>query len=114
MIPLILVGCKTIEHRTPSPNEFVIIDPERSPPLVMEDFKWEVWDKNRIIEESQKENNTNDIVYVLFPDQLEKLLDNIIKVSDAYSKEREINKYYRKSINEYRKSIKAEVEENER
>lgn len=111
LVSFTLIGCKSIEHRIPPSNEFVILDPEKVPAIVMADVEWQVWDKNRIIEEASKTTNSNDVFYVLESDQVEKLFTNLIKISDTFSKSREVNHYYNKSINEYRDSLEKEEED---
>lgn len=100
LLPLMVVGCKSVGDRQElRDSEFVIIDPERIPALSLNEVEWDVWEVD------------GEIYYVLTASEADKLFTNLIKISDTFSKSREVNTYYRNSVDEYRESLEREDEE---
>lgn len=112
MLALILTSCATTKVPVATTTqEFVVVDPDATPILNLKTIEWDVWNRQELADEAAKESNKDKVYYILTPEEATKLFDNLISISDLVSKSIENNKFYKKSIDEYRKAkVKAEKE----
>lgn len=94
----------------PPTQDFVVVDPDKTPELNLQDVKWQAWNQKRLVEEGAKESNRDKVYFVLTQEQLGYLLDNLTSVSDVFAKSIESNQYWQKAVDEYRAKKKAEAE----
>lgn len=94
----------------PPTQDFVVVDPDKTPELNLQDVKWQAWNQKRLVEEGAKESNRDKVYFVLTQEQLGYLLDNLTSVSDVFAKSIESNQYWQKAVDEYRAKKKVEAE----
>ncbi|QDJ96396.1 hypothetical protein Xoosp13_210 [Xanthomonas phage Xoo-sp13] len=109
LLAMVLASCATGQKVVPTTQEFVIVDPDATPVLNLKTVEWDVWNRQEMAEEAAKDSNKDKVYYVITPEQATNLFDNLIAISDLVSKSVESNKFYKKSIDEYRKA-KAKAE----
>lgn len=85
-------------------KDFVIVDPDPVPPLVLDNPKWKVWNSKQLATEADKPENADNVFYVLTKDEFTKLMNNLVEISDRVSRYRVNTNYYQTRIKEYRNS----------
>lgn len=106
-----LAACTDKNIKDPAPiQDYVVVDPDKTPELNLNEVKWQAWNQKRIIEEGAKADNKDKVYFVLTQDQLGALLDNLTAISDVFAKSIESNQYWQKSVDEYRAKKKAEAD----
>jgi hypothetical protein len=111
-LALSLAACNTTpDTKLPPTNDFVIVHPDPVPALDLNKVEWQIWNLERITQESKKPENKDKTYYVLAPEQATALFDNLIDISDVLKKSTKSIEHYRTSIDEYNaKKDKAEAE----
>lgn len=94
----------------PPKQEFVFIDPEKTPELDLKSVEVEVWNRTRLAEEAAKESNKDEVFFVFTREQFGRLADNLTDISDVFAKSIENNKYYQEAITKYREEKRKELE----
>lgn len=108
---LALSGCMKDNVKDPAPiQDFVVVDPDKTPELNLNEVQWQAWNQKRLAEEAAKPSNKDKVYFVLTQDQLGALLDNLTSISDVFAKSIENNQYWQKSVDDYRSKKKAEAE----
>lgn len=108
---LTLAGCMKDNVKDPAPiQDFVVVDPDKTPELNLNEVQWQAWNQKRLAEEAAKPSNKDKVYFVLTQDQLGALLDNLTSISDVFAKSIENNQYWQKSVDDYRAKKKAEAE----
>lgn len=108
---LSLAGCVKDNVKDPPPiQDFVVIDPDKTPELRLNTVQWQAWNQKRLSEEAANPINKNTVFFVLTQDQLGALLDNLTSISDVFAKSIENNQYWQKSVDDYRAKKKADIE----
>lgn len=109
-LTLTLASCSKFCKEVPPVNDYVVVDPDRTPELNLQEVQWQAWNQKRLAEEAAKAENKDKVFFVLTQDQLGALLDNLSNISDVFAKSIETNQYWQNSVNEYRAKKKAEAE----
>ena len=111
LLALTLTACgQKICKDLPPTQDFVVVDPDKTPEINLQDVKWQAWNQKRLVEEGAKESNRDKVYFVLTQEQLGYLLDNLTSVSDVFAKSIESNQYWQKAVDDYRAKKKAEAE----
>lgn len=106
-----LAACTDKNVKVPAPiQDYVVVDPDKTPELNLNEVKWQAWNQKRLAEEAAKAENKDKVFFVLTQDQLGALLDNLTSISDVFAKSVENNQYWQKSVDDYRAKKKAEAE----
>jgi PBP1b-binding outer membrane lipoprotein LpoB len=114
LLALTLSSCSKFCKEVPPTLEYVVVDPDRTPELNLQDIEWQAWNQKRLAEEASKVENKDKVFFVLTQEQLGALLDNLSSISDVFAKSIETNQYWQKSVNEYRQKKKIEAEANDK
>ena len=109
-LTLSLASCSKFCKEVPPTNDYVVVDPDKTPELHLNEVQWQVWNQKRLVEEGAKAENKDKVYFVLTQDQLGALLDNLASISDVFAKSIETNQYWQKSVDDYRAKKKAEAE----
>lgn len=107
-----LIGCNKENARPNLPNQdFIIVDPDRTPELNLKKVEVQVWNQERLAKEAADKSNKDQVWYVFTAEQIRNLYSNLVDASDVLAKSIESNQYYRKAIGDYRADKKTvEVE----
>lgn len=115
LIAILLTGCtRSFTKDPPATLDFVVVDPDKTPELNLNEVKWQAWNQKRLVEESVKPENANSVFFVLTQDQLGALLDNLTSISDVFAKSIESNQYWQKAVNDYRAKKREQLEESKK
>ena len=109
-LTLTLASCSKFCKEVPPTNDYVVVDPDRTPELNLQKVEWQAWNQKRLAEEAAKAENKDKMFFVLTQDQLGALLDNLSDISDVFAKSIETNQYWQKSVDDYRAKKKAEAD----
>ncbi len=109
-LTLTLASCSKFAKEVPATNDYVVVDPDKTPELNLQEVQWQAWNQKRLSEEAVKPENKDKVFFVLTQDQLGALLNNLADISDVFAKAIETNQYWQKSVDNYRAKKKAEVE----
>lgn len=108
-LSLIVVACSPAKPTLPP--DFVIVHPDPTPELNLKEVDWQVWNQRKMVEEGAKSSNKDKVVFVLEPEEADKLFKNLVDISDSYAKSTHSNQYYHNAIEEYLKNKKAQEAE---
>lgn len=111
LLVVALAACTDKNVKDPAPiQDYVVVDPDKTPELNLNEVTWQAWNQKRLAEEAAKADNKDKVYFVLTQDQLGALLDNLTAISDTFAKSIESNQYWQKSVDDYRAKKKAEAE----